>query len=209
MYSTIKDRSGDSIYISVDTLVQPQKHTVIGAFSPYATGEEKRRVLEAGAPLSAPPQESMNAIQKKANQTGLPDQLKTGIENLSGISLENTRVHYNSSKPVEFWALAYTQGTDIHIGPGQEKYLPHEAWHVVQQRQGRVKPESQIENVATNNDWSLEREADLAGSMAAQKGIKYAPFQTPVLQSNTIIQRMEEPDDIIYNTLMKVHNRLR
>lgn len=34
----------------------------------------------------------------------------------------------------------YSQGTDIHIGPGQEKHLPHEAWHVVQQKQGRVKP---------------------------------------------------------------------
>ncbi|MEM7041075.1 MAG: DUF4157 domain-containing protein [Bacteroidota bacterium] len=36
-------------------------------------------------------------------------------------------------------AHAYDQGTDIHIGPGQEKHLPHEAWHVVQQKQGRVR----------------------------------------------------------------------
>lgn len=26
----------------------------------------------------------------------------------------------------------------IYIAPGQEKYLPHEAWHVVQQKQERV-----------------------------------------------------------------------
>jgi hypothetical protein len=25
---------------------------------------------------------------------------------------------------------------DIHIGPGQEKHLAHEAWHTVQQKQG-------------------------------------------------------------------------
>ncbi|HAP61901.1 MAG TPA: hypothetical protein DCR93_21180, partial [Cytophagales bacterium] len=31
-------------------------------------------------------------------------------------------------------------GTDIHLAPGQQKHLPHEAWHVVQQKQGRVKP---------------------------------------------------------------------
>lgn len=34
----------------------------------------------------------------------------------------------------------YEQGTDIHVGPGQEQHLPHEAWHEVSQRQGRVRP---------------------------------------------------------------------
>ena len=29
-------------------------------------------------------------------------------------------------------ALAYAQGSDIHLAPGQEQHLPHEAWHVVQ-----------------------------------------------------------------------------
>jgi hypothetical protein len=29
--------------------------------------------------------------------------------------------------------------------PGQEQHLPHEAWHVVQQKQGRVKPTGQDE----------------------------------------------------------------
>ncbi|HCC51392.1 MAG TPA: hypothetical protein DEQ30_04490, partial [Porphyromonadaceae bacterium] len=72
------------------------------------------------------------------NKTGLPDDLKTGIENLSGYSMDDVRVHYNSGKPAQLQALAYTQGTDIHVAPGQEKHLPHEAWHVVQQKQGRV-----------------------------------------------------------------------
>jgi hypothetical protein len=35
-------------------------------------------------------------IQKKANNTGLPDQLKSGIEGLSGHSLDDVKVHYNS-----------------------------------------------------------------------------------------------------------------
>ncbi|MEL6127089.1 MAG: DUF4157 domain-containing protein, partial [Pseudomonadota bacterium] len=34
--------------------------------------------------------------------------------------------------------MAYAQGSNIHLGPGQDQHLPHEAWHVVQQRQGRV-----------------------------------------------------------------------
>ena len=40
--------------------------------------------------------------------------------------------------------MAYAQGTDIHIGPGQGTHLPHEAWHVVQQKQGRVLPTVQL-----------------------------------------------------------------
>ena len=33
---------------------------------------------------------------------------------------------------------AYQQGAKIHIAPGQQRYLGHEAWHVVQQKEGRV-----------------------------------------------------------------------
>ena len=68
------------------------------------------------------------------NQTGLPDNLKTGVENLSGFLLDDVKVHYNSAQPAQLNALAYAQGTDIHVAPGQEAHLPHEAWHVVQQK---------------------------------------------------------------------------
>jgi hypothetical protein len=60
-------------------------------------------------------------IQKKENKTGLPDNLKTGIENLSGISVDDVKVHRNSDKPAQLPAHAYAQGNDIHLGPGQEK----------------------------------------------------------------------------------------
>jgi hypothetical protein len=69
-----------------------------------------------------------------ANHTGLPDQLKAGVETLSGLGMDDVRVHYNSPRPAQLRALAYTQGADIHVGPGQENHLPHEAWHVVQQK---------------------------------------------------------------------------
>jgi len=106
-------------------------------------------------------------IQKKENNTGLPDKLKAGIENLSGYSMDDVRVHYNSDKPTQLQAHAYAQGTDIHIGSGQEKHLPHEAWHVVQQKQGRVKPTMQMKGkVNVNDDTSLEKEADVMGAKA-------------------------------------------
>ena len=104
------------------------------------------------------------SIQRKENDTGLPDNLKSGVESLSGYSMEDVKVNYNSSKPSQLNALAYTQGTDIHLAPGQEKHLGHEAWHVVQQKQGRVKPSTQLkDNVNINHDAVLEKEADVMG----------------------------------------------
>lgn len=100
------------------------------------------------------------------NQTGLPNRLKAGIENLSGYSLDNVKVHYNSHKPAQLQAHAYTQGTEIHLASGQEKHLPHEAWHVVQQMQGRVQPTMQSKGVAINDDAKLEQEADVMGKQA-------------------------------------------
>jgi len=106
-------------------------------------------------------------IQKKENRTGLSDQLKTGIENLSGHSMDDVSVHYNSAKPAQLHAHAYAQGTDIHVAPGQEKHIPHEAWHVVQQKQGRVKPTVQLKGkMNINDDAGLEKEADVMGSKA-------------------------------------------
>ncbi len=108
-------------------------------------------------------------LQKKPNNTGLPDNLKSGVENLSGISMDDVKVHYNSSKPSQLQALAYAQGTDIHVAPGQEQHLPHEAWHVVQQKQGRVQPTMQMQQgVAVNDDKGLESEADMMGGKAVQ-----------------------------------------
>ncbi|MCD7937372.1 MAG: DUF4157 domain-containing protein [Tannerellaceae bacterium] len=100
------------------------------------------------------------------NNTGLPDNLKTGIESLSGFSMDDVRVHYNSGKPTQLQALAYTQGTDIHVAPGQEKHVPHEAWHVVQQKQGRVQPTMQLQGVNINDNEGLEKEADVMGGKA-------------------------------------------
>ena len=111
-------------------------------------------------------------IQKKENNTGLPDNLKSGIENLSGYAMDDVKVHYNSDKPSQLQAHAYAQGTDIHIASGQEKHLPHEAWHVVQQKQGRVQPTLQMKgNVNINDDAGLENEADVMGAKAVTAGV--------------------------------------
>ncbi|WP_340200018.1 DUF4157 domain-containing protein [Ascidiimonas sp. W6] len=137
---------------------------------------------------------SANPIQRKANNTGLPDSLKSGIENLSGYSMDDVKVHYNSSKPAQLQAHAYAQGTDIHLASGQEKHLPHEAWHVVQQKQGRVKPTKQLKSkVSINDDAGLEKEADVMGARATLSNPKSAKNRTLTQRKTSgIIQKKGE-----------------
>lgn len=123
-----------------------------------------KKKLQRREMLDPPP-----AAQMVANKTGMPNQLKSGIEALSGMSMDHVRVHYDSPKPAQLNAHAYAQGSDIHVGPGQAHHLPHEAWHVVQQAQGRVKPTMQLHGgVPVNDDAGLEREADRMGARAMQ-----------------------------------------
>lgn len=105
-------------------------------------------------------------VQRQGN--GLPASLSSGIEGLSGVSVDDVKVHRNSNKPAQMNAHAYAQGTDIHMAPGQEKHLPHEAWHVVQQKQGRVQATTQLAGIGVNDDAGLEKEADVMGAKAAQ-----------------------------------------
>ena len=116
---------------------------------------------------------SASAPAKALNNTGMPDSLKAGIESLGGFDMSDVKVHYNSAKPAQLQAHAYTQGTDIHIGPGQERHLPHEAWHVVKQKQGRVQPTLQMKGeVNVNDDAGLENEADVMGGKAINSSLQ-------------------------------------
>ena len=128
--------------------------------------EASRMPEQPSSPEAVDQQKLAEALPSRENHTGLPNHLKEGIEALSGLSLEDVRVHYNSPLPAQVQAFAYTRGTEIHMGSGQEQYLPHEAWHVVQQKQGRVKPTMQAKGLAINDDEVLEREADTMGRRA-------------------------------------------
>jgi len=127
---------------------------------------------------------------------GLPSALKAGLEALSGMDLSSVRVHYNSSKPALLGALAYTQGQDIHVAPAQDRHLPHEGWHAVQQMRGRVTPTMQFNGTSINDDASLEREADIMGAKALQmksavrdRTALSAPRKAPVLRPGAAVQR--------------------
>ncbi len=41
------------------------------------------------------------------NTIGLPDNVKSGVGHLSGMSMDDVKVHYNSPKPAQLQAHAY------------------------------------------------------------------------------------------------------
>lgn len=114
-------------------------------------------------------QEDDEMLQGKAiGAGGLPTQLQNSMQAMSGVNLDGVRVHYNSSAPAKVGAHAFAQGSDIHLASGQERHLPHEAWHVVQQKQGRVQPTMELGGVAINDSPALESEADRMGERASR-----------------------------------------
>ncbi|MFT7519827.1 MAG: hypothetical protein ACI9MC_001971 [Kiritimatiellia bacterium] len=120
---------------------------------------------------------------------GLPPTLMASMEELGGVGLSDVEVHRNSDKPSEIGAHAYAQGSDIHLSQGPEDSLPHEAWHVVQQRQGRVTPTTQVGDNGVNSSPGLEAEADAMGAAAAS-GSKASASGA----ASNVIQRDEHED---------------
>jgi len=92
--------------------------------------------------------------------SGSPEAIRTALERASSVSLADVRVHYDSPKPAEIGALAYARGSDVFMGPGQEKYLGHELTHVVQQKQGLVRSTGSVDGMPVNTSPALESEAD-------------------------------------------------
>ncbi|MEB3260506.1 MAG: DUF4157 domain-containing protein [Cyanobacteriota bacterium] len=148
--------------------------------SPRVVQLQRLRALVAGArrelsrrasPLTAPSEDARQQGPSPSPGTGLPEGLQRGIEALSGLAMDHVRVHYNSLWPARVHAHAYAEGSDIHLSPGQDRHLPHEAWHLVQQAQGRVRPTLQRNGaVAINDDPALELEADQMGARALRLG---------------------------------------
>ncbi len=165
----------------------PEEELQMKSVVQKAAPEEELQMKSAIVQKAAPEEELQmkSVVQRKENKTGMPDQLKSGIENLSGMDMSDVKVHYNSSQPAQLNALAYAQGSDIHIGPGQEQHLAHEAWHVVQQRQGRVKPTMQMkQGVAVNDDPGLEHEADVMGAKALSTALPVSQLKEQAFYTN-------------------------
>lgn len=155
----------------ISDILQAYKNGTLGKQPIQRENVEDEELLQGKLESDIQTEQEPIQREEKSNNTGLPNNLKTGIENFSGFSMDDVKVHYNSDKPAQLNALAYAQGTDIHVAPGQEQHLPHEAWHVVQQKQGRVQPTMQLQGVNVNDNEGLEREADMMGKGVMQRKI--------------------------------------
>jgi hypothetical protein len=105
---------------------------------------------------------------KKPNKTGLPDELKEKMEQLHQFDLSKVRVHYNSDKPDLIGAVAYAEGWDIYIAPGEEHALEHELAHVIDQLKGLAKETTEIGGQAIDGRTQMEERAD-KGAVEAKK----------------------------------------
>jgi len=117
------------------------------------------------------------AAPGQGTTTLMPAGVQGKMENSFGTDFSGVDIHKDSEQTNALGALAYTQGSDVHFASGQynpgsqkgQELLGHELTHVVQQREGRVKPDAQqYKGVNINSDPVLEKEADDMGAKAAQ-----------------------------------------
>lgn len=106
-------------------------------------------------------QQAQTAARPASGGTPLADAMKAKFERQFGLPMDDVRVHRNSDEPAKFDAGAYTYGTDIFIGPGQEDTLEHEMTHVAQQKLGQVRPTGMEHGMAVNRSPALEHSADM------------------------------------------------
>lgn len=193
-----------------ETANNSSKISQLRAFQEMANNSpQAKQTIQLQDIADSPSSEQEQPVTKKENNTGLPDNLKEGVENLSGHSMDDVKVHYNSDKPAQLQAHAYAQGSEIHLGSGQEKHLPHEAWHVVQQKQGRVKPTKQMKSgVNVNDDAGLENEADVMGGKALQtKGINSGQLEKSTVFKSTV-QRIIKVEEKAGSSVLQEMTRL-
>ena len=142
------------------------------------------------------------AAKKKPNKTGIPDGMKTHIEYMSQVSLDDVRVHYNSDKPAQKGEVlgkvinAYAEYPNIYIAPGQEHCLGEEIWHLVQQIKGEVKATDSVGGQKFNNESGLE---DTAKKLGDESGTETVP-ETTELETTTApkqsVAQFNELDDV-------------
>jgi DNA ligase-1 len=100
---------------------------------PVKMAPEKSQSKKKKKGLAVNDDRDLEAEADAMGAAALPPALKSGIEQLSGQSMDGVRVHLNSPEPAGLNVGANGQGLEIHLEAAQENQLPHEAWHVVQQ----------------------------------------------------------------------------
>ncbi len=106
---------------------------------------------------------------------GSADSIIASLEARSGVDLSGVEIHRDSPKPAQIGALAYAQGEQVYLGPGQDAELGHELTHVVQQKQGMVRSTGTVDGLPVNTSPALERAADAMQVSAAPEAAAQGP----------------------------------
>lgn len=106
----------DTLFKKLERSQKSGTYKVTGKVAP-----ERKQTVQMKALYAVHNWEDMDSLE---NRTGLPKRLKSGIENLSGLSMDDVRVHYNSSRPAQFYALAYTQEQIFMLRQDRRSILP-------------------------------------------------------------------------------------
>ena len=149
-------RRVDSADVQQQNALAEESHGIMVQAKPTVGAPDDVYEREAGR-VAGQVMTMPDAATQRPNQTGLPDGLKSGIESLSGIAMDNVNVHYNSSKPAQLNALAYAPGSDTARATGQEKHQHQEEWHVEQRATSRVRPPKPVKDgILTKQQGGLE-----------------------------------------------------
>lgn len=135
--------------------------------------------------------------KSSSSSNGLPEDVRGKMENAFQTDFSTVNIQKDSQQATDVGALAYTQGNDIHFAPGQfnpstqggQELIGHELTHVVQQRNGQVKPTTAVNGMPVNDNHGLEAEADTLGKKAAAAEPVSATINTT---SSPSASKMEE-----------------
>lgn len=87
--------------------------------------------------------------------------VKTVIEQYSGINLQNVTYHFHSPIAKQYNANAIAHGESIEFATSDRSLEAHELWHIVQQKKGKVSKQNILDHGAAYSiDPQLEMEAD-------------------------------------------------
>ncbi len=177
-------------------MTPPDDHELVGNKTNAREHENERSTYPLNDQVSSA---SPPPFQLKSSPSGMPEDTLNKMSGAFGQDFSDVNIHSDSQSAVDSGALAYTQGQDIHFAPGQydpksdsgQELLGHELTHVVQQGQGRVQANNQVNGMPLNDDKGLEKEADEMGEKVAQhKGaLLPPPEQNNNMSGSNTVQR--------------------
>ena len=190
----------------------------LGVGEPPDTNEQEATGSPAQVGHSAPAGKPIPTTRTPswcgADSAGMPARLRAQVEDGFAADFSDVRVRMESAHARAFKALAFTQGSEIHVAPGhwapntvngRGRLLGHELAHVLQQRAGRVRTTASLGEAKLNDDAALSwnREADAVGARVAHApawgvriaGASWAGTASPVAApSGSVVQRLPAPE---------------